>query len=90
MSNLKIYIIGVLILGNISLSFVVVYLEHLTRTKYRELQSLSNEKYNLNIEWKKSSLENGKHDSLSKIEKIAQSRLKMIAPKKREFININD
>jgi 2-oxo-4-hydroxy-4-carboxy--5-ureidoimidazoline (OHCU) decarboxylase len=31
-----------------------------------------------------------KHDSLSKIEKIAQSRLKMIAPKKREFININE
>ena len=48
MSNLKIYMIGVLILGNISLSFGVVYLEHLTRTKYRELQSLSNEKYNLN------------------------------------------
>jgi hypothetical protein len=46
MSNLKIYMIGVLILGNISLSFGVVYLEHLTRTKYRELQSLSNEKYN--------------------------------------------
>jgi len=90
MSNLKIYMIGVLILGNISLSFGVVYLEHLTRTKYRELQSLSNEKYNLNIEWKKSTLEKGKHDSLSKIEKIAQSRLKMIAPKKREFININE
>ena len=68
----------------------MVYLEHLTRTKYRELQSLSNEKYNLNIEWKKASLEKGKHDSLSKIEKIAQSRLKMIAPKKREFININE
>ena len=82
--------IGVLILGNISLSFGVVYLQHLTRTKYRELQSLSNEKYNLNIEWKKARLEKGKHDSLSEIEKIAQSHLKMIAPKKREFININE
>ena len=47
-------------------------------------------KYNLNIEWKKASLEKGKHDSLSEIEKIAQSHLKMIAPKKREFININE
>ena len=56
---------------------------------FRFLRNI-NEKYNLNIEWKKASLEKGKHDSLSEIEKIAQSHLKMIAPKKREFININE
>ena len=88
MSNLKIYIIGLLIVTNIVLSFAIVWTKHLTRTQYRILQSLSNQKYNLKTEWRKARVEKGKYDSLSKIEKDAQIFLNMTAPKKRELIYI--
>ena len=45
MSNIKIYIIVFLIISNISLSFGIVWLEHLNRSQFRELQFLSNQKY---------------------------------------------
>ena len=90
MSNFKIYIILFLIFANVIFSFGVVWLEHITRSQFRAIQSLSNQKYNLEIELKKSRVEKRKYDSLSKIEKSAQNQLKMFIPKKRILININD
>ena len=90
MSNFKIYIILFLIFANVIFSFGVVWLEHITRSQFRAIQSLSNQKYNLEIELKKSRVEKRKYDSLSKIEKSAQNELKMFIPKKRVLININD
>ena len=79
-----------LIFANVIFSFGVVWLEHITRSQFRAIQSLSNQKYNLEIELKKSRVEKRKYDSLSKIEKSAQNQLKMFIPKKRILININD
>ena len=90
MSNFKIYIILFLIFANVIFSFGVVWLEHITRSQFRAIQSLSNQKNNLEIELKKSRVEKRKYDSLSKIEKSAQNQLKMFIPKKRILININD
>tara|TARA_Y100000992_G_C20826229_1_gene287229 strand:+ start:78 stop:350 length:273 start_codon:yes stop_codon:yes gene_type:complete len=90
MSNFKIYIILFLIFANVTFSFGVVWLEHITRSQFRAIQSLSNQKNNLEIELKKSRVEKRKYDSLSKIEKSAQNELKMFIPKKRILININD
>ncbi|MAR77410.1 MAG: hypothetical protein CMD43_00525 [Gammaproteobacteria bacterium] len=90
MSNIKIYIILFLIFANVILSFGVVWLEHITRSQFREIQFLSNQKYDLEIELKKSRVEKRKYDSLSKIEKFAQSKLKMFTPKERVLININE
>ena len=90
MSNFKIYIILFLIFANVIFSFGVVWLEHITRSQFRAIQSLSNQKNNLEIELKKSRVEKRKYDSLSKIEKSAQNELKMFIPKKRVLININD
>tara|TARA_Y100000996_G_scaffold295138_1_gene233588 strand:+ start:726 stop:998 length:273 start_codon:yes stop_codon:yes gene_type:complete len=90
MSNFKIYIILFLIFANVIFSFGVVWLEHITRSQFRAIQSLSNQKNNLEIELKKSRVEKRKYDSLSKIEKSAQNELKMFIPKKRILININD
>ena len=90
MSNFKIYIILFLIFANVIFSFGVVWLEHTTRSQFRAIQSLSNQKNNLEIELKKSRVEKRKYDSLSKIEKSAQNELKMFIPKKRILININD
>tara|TARA_S200000501_G_scaffold314376_1_gene306278 strand:+ start:1839 stop:2111 length:273 start_codon:yes stop_codon:yes gene_type:complete len=90
MSNFKIYIILFLIFANVIFSFGVVWLEHITRSQFRAIQSLSNQKNNLEIELKKSRVEKREYDSLSKIEKSAQNELKMFIPKKRILININD
>ena len=90
MSNFKIYIILFLIFANAIFSFGVVWLEHITRSQFRAIQSLSNQKNNLEIELKKSRVEKREYDSLSKIEKSAQNELKMFIPKKRILININD
>ena len=79
-----------LIFANVIFSFGVVWLEHITRSQFRAIQSLSNQKNNLEIELKKSRVEKRKYDSLSKIEKSAQNELKMFIPKKRILININD
>ena len=53
MSNFKIYIILFLIFANVIFSFGVVWLEHITRSQFRAIQSLSNQKNNLEIELKK-------------------------------------
>tara|TARA_Y200000002_G_scaffold341693_1_gene313066 strand:- start:514 stop:786 length:273 start_codon:yes stop_codon:yes gene_type:complete len=90
MSNIKIYIILFLIFTNVTFSFGVVWLEHITRSQFRSIQFLSNQKYDLEIELKKSRVEKRKYDSLSKIEKAAQTQLKMFTPKERILININD
>ena len=90
MSNIKIYIILFLIFANVAFSLGVVWLEHITRSQFRSIQFLSNQKYDLEIELKKSRVEKRKYDSLSKIEKAAQTKLKMFTPKERILVNIND
>ena len=90
MSNIKIYIVLFLIFANVAFSFGVVWLEHITRSQFRSIQFLSNQKYDLKIELKKSRVEKRKYDSLNKIEKAAQMKLKMFTPKERILINFND
>jgi len=41
MSNIKIYTINFLIISNITLSFGIVWIEHLTRSQFRDLQIYS-------------------------------------------------
>ena len=90
MSNIKIYMIIFLIVSNISLSFGIVWLEHLNRSQFRKLQFLSNQKYILKTKWRKVRLEKRKYDSLSMIERAAQEELKMFIPKQRILIEINE
>ena len=52
MKNIKIYTISILLIMNISLSFGIIYFEHLTRSQNRELQILENEKNIIKDEWK--------------------------------------
>ena len=90
MSNLKIYIISFLIVSNISLSFGIVWVEHLTRSQFRDLQLYSKEKSDLKNEWRKSRIDEGRYASLIRIEQKAQTLLNMSLPKKKVLININD
>jgi len=90
MSNLKIYIISFLIVSNISLSFGIVWVEHLTRSQFRDLQLYSEEKSDLKNEWRKSRSDEGRYASLIRIEQKAQTLLNMSLPKKKVLININD
>ena len=90
MSNLKIYTICVLIILNIILSFSIIWLEHLTRSQFRSLQSFSNLKYELKNEWKKTRIIESRYTSHSEIEARAVKYLNMSIPKKRVLININD
>ena len=90
MSNIKIYMIAFLIISNISFSFGIVWLEHLNRSQYRELQFLSNQKYILKTEWRKVRVEKRKYDSLSIVEKAAQEELKMFIPNQKMLITINE
>ena len=90
MSNLKIYIISFLIVSNISLSFGIVWVEHLTRSQFRDLQLYSEEKSYLKNEWRKSRIDEGRYASLIRIEQKAQTLLNMSLPKKKVLININD
>ena len=90
MSNLKIYIISFLIVSNISLSFGIVWVEHLTRSQFRDLQLYSEEKSDLKNEWRKARIDEGRYASLSRIEKKARTLLNMSLPTKKVLININD
>ena len=90
MSNFKIYIIGVLIFGNLALSLGIVWVEHLNRAQYRKLQEFSNQKYELRNDWKKVRIEEGNFASHASIETKAQNLLHMSLPKKRKLIKLND
>jgi len=90
MSNIKIYTINFLIISNITLSFGIVWIEHLTRSQFRDLQVYSKEKSDLKNEWRKARIDEGRYASLSRIEKKAQTSLNMSLPKKKVLININD
>jgi len=90
MSNLKIYIIGLLIFGNLALSLGIVWVEHLNRAQYRKLQEFSNQKYELRNDWKKVRIEEGIYASHSRIENKAQNLLNMSLPKERKLIKLND
>ena len=90
MSNIKIYIIGLLIIGNLALSLGIVWIEHLNRAQYRKLQEFSNQKYELRNDWKKVRIEEGIYASHSRIENRAQNLLNMSLPKKRKLIRLND
>ena len=90
MSNFKIYIIGALIFGNLTLSLGIVWIEHLNRAQYRKLQEFSNKKYELRNDWKKVRIEEGIYASHSRIENKAQNLLNMSLPKERKLITLND
>ena len=90
MSNFKIYIIGLLIIGNLALSLGIVWTEHLNRAQYRKLQEFSNQKYELRNDWKKVRIEEGIYASHSRIENKAQNLLNMSLPKERKLIKLND
>ena len=90
MSNLKIYIIGLLIFGNLALSLGIVWVEHLNRAQYRKLQEFSNQKYELRNDWKKVRIEEGMYASHSRIENKAQNLLNMSLPTERKLIRLND
>jgi len=90
MNNFKIILIIILIFSNISFSFGIVYVEHLTRTQYRNLQKYTDQKYKLLNERNKLRNEVRAYTSHSKIEKDAINKLNMKIPKTRRFIRINE
>ena len=90
MSNFKIYTICFLILSNIAFSFGIVWIEHLNRSQYREVQVQSNKKIELKNEWRKARIDERLYASHSRIEKDAQNLLNMSLPKTKVLIKIND
>jgi len=90
MSNLKIYAIVLLIFSNISLSFGIVLMDYETRSKSRDFHKYTRKIEKLKNEWKKLSVEEGKYIAHIRIEKKAKKNLKMILPKNRELIRVDD
>ena len=90
MNNFKIILIIILIFSNISFSFGIVWVEHLTRTQYRNLQKYTDQKYKLLNERNKLRNEVRAYASHSKIEKDAINKSNMKIPKTRRFIRINE
>jgi len=90
MSNLKIYAIVLLIFSNISLSFGIVWIDYETRSKSRDFHEYTRKIEKLKNEWKKLSVEEGKYIAHIRIEKEAKKNLKMILPKNRELIKVDD
>ncbi len=90
MSNFKIYTIIFMIIINITLSFLVVWTEHLTRVQYRKLQLHSNLKNDLKTEWKKIRVNQDLYASFGKIERDAKNILNMSKPNNVEYISLND
>lgn len=90
MSNFKIYIIGLLIVGNLAVSLGIVWVEHINRAQYRKLQEFTNQKYKLRNDWKKVRIEEGIYASHSRIENKARNLLNMSLPKERKLIKLND
>ena len=72
------------------LAFGIIWVEHLTRSQFREMQFFSNKNIDLKNEWKKLSIEESKYASQSRIEKEAKRKLSMKIPLKKENLKIND
>ncbi len=69
-----------LILAVILSAIGVVYSKHVHRQLFFDLQSLQEERDQLEIEWGQLQLEQGVHSSHSEVERIARNKLDMVPP----------
>jgi len=66
----------------------VVYVSHLCRQLYSELSRLEQDANTLQVEWGRYLLEQSSWASLSRIERLAKSRLQMRVPGAEEIVVI--
>ena len=66
----------------------VVYVSHLCRQLYNELSRLEQDANTLQVEWGRYLLEQSSWASLSRIERLAKSRLQMRVPGAEEIVVI--
>ncbi|MBT8421133.1 MAG: cell division protein FtsL [Gammaproteobacteria bacterium] len=74
-------LIGVLSLVILASSVGVVYIKHLNRTLFFELQQMEQERDTMDVEWGKLALEQSTWATHDRIEQIAKEQLHLTAPK---------
>ncbi len=65
-----------------------IYLQHMTRNKFVELQVLIDDKNNLNADWGRLQIEHSYYVNNSKIELQAKTQLGMKLPEKEHILSI--
>ncbi|MCG8433550.1 MAG: cell division protein FtsL [Gammaproteobacteria bacterium] len=74
------WVIAALVLANVGTAVAVVYAKHRNRVLFNELQVLSKERDQLDIEWGQLQLEQSTWATHGRIERIAREQLNMITP----------
>jgi cell division protein FtsL len=73
-------VLGLLLVMVVSSAVAVVYARHESRKQFVELQQLSRERDELDIEWGRLQLEQGAWAAHGRIERIAREKLNMRLP----------
>lgn len=73
-------VLGLLLVMVVSSAVAVVYARHESRKQFVELQQLSCERDELDIEWGRLQLEQGAWSAHGRIERIAREKLNMRLP----------
>lgn len=73
-------VLGLLLVMVVSSAVAVVYARHESRKQFVELQQLSRERDELDIEWGRLQLEQGAWSAHGRIERIAREKLNMRLP----------
>lgn len=76
----RVMALGVLLVMVVSSAVAVVYARHESRRQFVDLQQLSRERDELDIEWGRLQLEQGAWSSHGRIERIAREKLNMRLP----------
>lgn len=73
----------------LALSVNYIYMQHLTRKKFAELQTYINEENELNTEWGKLQIEHSTKIANPAIEAKAKTVLQMFVPQNKETVKLN-
>ena len=86
----KFIILSSLLILNIVFAFSIIYIEHLNRALFRDLEIVKKEEKFLQNEWKKVLVDSREIANPARIEKRANKELGMLYPDSRRVIYINE
>ena len=86
----KFIILSSLLMFNIVFAFSIIYIEHLNRALFRDLEIVKKEEQSLQNEWKKVLIDSREVANPARIEERASEELGMLYPDSRRVIYINE
>ena len=82
-------VIGILFLGVLISAILGIYMKHLSRQLFAELQNLEKSRDELHVEWSQLLLEQGAWASDARVERFAREKLEMALPKPEKVVIVH-